>query len=64
MKTIEANLFDIGLGVLLIITMAILVYSVKSCNDELELSPSLTDKIQQQEMIDYHTSQGRTINVY
>lgn len=63
-KTIESNLFDIGLGILLFITTIILAYSIKSCNEKLDSRPSETDLVQQQEMIDYAKSQGRTIQVY
>lgn len=59
--TIEANLFDIGLCILLLIVIAILVYSVKKRNDKINTEPTITDLLQQQEMIDYAKSQGRTI---
>lgn len=59
-KTIEKNLIEIILAIMLFIAIG---YSVKCANDcfnELKNRPTIKDLHQRQEMIDYQTSQGRT----
>lgn len=64
-KTVEKILIDILLIIVAFIITGYAVYSYMNCSKELESNISTTDLVQQQEMLDYQYSQGRTnINVY
>lgn len=58
MKTTEANLIDIVIGLLLFFAIALLGYSMKD-NDSNDLEAYQTDSI-----VEYHISEGREIRVF
>lgn len=63
-KTIERHLGDIGLAVLLLITIGLGVRAIVLHSRNMQKQPSVDDLHQQQEMIDYHHSHGRNIIVF
>lgn len=62
-KTIEKRLQEIGIMVLLFVVILFIASVVGKCARIKSNGPSIEDLHQQQEMIDYHKSQGRTINI-
>lgn len=62
-KTIETRLQEIGIMILLFVVMLLIANTVSKCNRIKANEPSIEDLHQQQEMIDYHKSQGRNINI-
>lgn len=63
-NTNDRYVFEIILAILLIISLIIFGFNIKERTLRIKSEPTSTDLIQQQEMIDYAKSEGRTINVY
>ena len=63
-KTNERYLFEIFLAILLVASIAYLGHTLKERHRRISTEPTVTDLLQQQEMINYAKSEGRTINIY
>lgn len=63
-STNERYVFDVILAILLIISLIFFGFKIKERTLRIKSEPTSKDLIQQQEMIDYAKSEGRTINVY
>ena len=63
-NTIEGNLLDIALALLLLVAVGVCVKSCMSLGEELNKRPTIKDLHQLQEIKDYHKSQGREIKVF
>lgn len=63
-NTNEKLLQEVGMIVLLFITILLLTNTISKCNRIQKQQPSIEDLHQQQEMIDYHRAQGREIIVH
>lgn len=64
MKTTERILKELALAVLLLLVLGVLVRSIISYHEQKMRQIPQQDKVQMQDMKDFHRSQGRDIQLY
>lgn len=62
--TNEYYILEIVIASVLMIGLIWLGFTLKERHQRIKSKPTVTDLIEQQEMIDYARSEGRTINTY
>lgn len=62
--TNDYYILEIILGLLLIAAIICIGFTLKERHQRIKSEPTVTDLIEQQEMIDYARNEGRTINTY
>lgn len=63
-KKYNGDMFTILLTLALFASLIILGASYRSCQKQLAQSESIEKRIEDQEVIDYHMSQGREIQIW
>lgn len=63
-KTNDYYVTEIILAILFVLSLIMLGYTLKDRSKRIMTEPTALDLIQQQEMINYARSEGRTINIY
>lgn len=62
-RTTEKLIAEVFVILLLFLSIGLMVSQMTSWKQNRECTPSVSDLHQQQEMIDYHRSQGRTVTI-